>query len=326
MKRLIFATVALFLINSAIAQKRQNIYFLKNNGKEMKLRDSADYIRVIEEPDSGETLFDLKEFYQDGTKKLIGKISSFDPKIVYEGTIISYYKNGKRKSAVNYKNDVQLGQAFYFFENGSVKKEMDYLAKDSVFKTTMDVSEARGKLIYQTDSLGNVYVKDGNGHLIETTKTDKDTLIEEGDYKNGFKEGTWIGKYASGKSSYVESYALGKFVAGVTTMGDQTFPYSVYETAPEFKGGINAFYRYLSKSIRYPKDAYKNGVVGSVAIGFVIEKDGQLKDIRINRSVYPSIDQEALRVMSESPAWKPGMQRGVPVRVKYNIPIKFSMK
>ncbi|RZL50942.1 MAG: TonB family protein [Pedobacter sp.] len=327
MKKLTLLFLIIFATIIVHAQKKQNVYFLKNSGKEVKLKDSADYVRIIEEPDSGEKYFNIKEFYQNGNKKLLGEVSAFEPKIIYEGVVISYFKNGKSKSSINYKKDSPVGPAFYFFENGKVKKQLEYLGKDSLEKKSANKSlEPKFKLIYQVDSLGQVYVKDGNGHLIDTAKSDGDKLVEEGDYKDGFKDGVWKGKYLSGKSNYVESYADHKFVSGINTVGDQKIEYTILEKAPEFKGGIQAFYNYLGRSIKYPKEAYTNGITGSVIVNFTVEKDGKISEAKIDKPFFPSIDQEAIRVIMTSPAWIAGMQRGVPVRVKYNIPIKFALR
>jgi len=327
MKKLTLVFLFLFAVIIVSAQKKQNVYLLKNNGKEVKIRDSADYVRIIEEPDSGETNYNIQEFYIDGGKKLIGKVSSFEKGIIYEGTVIRYYKNGMKKSAINYKKDVSVGMAYYFFENGKLKKQVEFLEKDPSEKKDVNLAfEERSKLIYQVDSMGKVLVKDGNGHLIDTTKSAKDQFVEEGDYKDGFKDGVWKGHYVSGKSNYVESYALGKFISGVNTEGDKTYEYTILESRPQYKGGINAFYKYLGNAIRYPSSAYKSGISGSVHVSFTIEKDGKVSDVTVVKSVFGPIDEEALRVVNASPKWIPGMQRGLPVKVKYNIPISFKLR
>ena len=322
MRKAFLLFVILFTALQASAQKKQNIYFLKNSGKEVSLKDSADYIRVIEEPDSGEIFFNIKEFYPNGKPKLLGKVSSFEPTIVYEGVVASYYKNGAKKNLITYKKDIPVGMAYYFFEDGKLKKHVEYpenVAKEAEL-------DRRFKLIYQVDSLGKVYVKDGNGHLIERDSEGKDTLIVEGDYKDGFKDGVWKGRYTSGKSSYTEEYTLSKFVSGTQTVGEKVYEYTVLEKAPQFKGGVNEFYKFLGRSVKYPRDAFSNNISGNVVVSFVVEKDGKITDAKIVRSVYPSIDTEALRVVLASPNWIPGFQRGVPVRVKYNIPIKFDAR
>lgn len=98
------------------------------------------------------------------------------------------------------------------------------------------------------------------------------------------------------------------------------------ETMPEFKGGMNALLQYLSANIKYPKTAEKAGKHGRVVVQFVVNKDGSITDAKVVRAVDPELDEEALRVVNAMPKWKPGMQDGKPVRVKYTVPIMFRLK
>lgn len=102
--------------------------------------------------------------------------------------------------------------------------------------------------------------------------------------------------------------------------------FKVVEVEPEFPGGVEALYKYLAENIKYPVMAKNNKVEGRVYITFVIEKDGTVSDAKVLRSVNEELDAEALRVINAMPKWKPGMQRGVPVRVQYNIPINFKLQ
>ena len=97
------------------------------------------------------------------------------------------------------------------------------------------------------------------------------------------------------------------------------------EKIPEFPGGIEAFYRYLSKSIKYPSVARENGTQGRVIVSFVCERDGSLTDIKVARGIGDGCDEEAVRVLRASPRWKPGIQNGRPVRVAYSVPISFTL-
>jgi len=97
------------------------------------------------------------------------------------------------------------------------------------------------------------------------------------------------------------------------------------ERVPQFPGGIDAFYHYLSKNIRYPAAMRDAGVQGKVIVSFVVERDGSLTDLRVTRGVAADIDMEALRVIQESPRWTPGIQNGRPVRVAYSVPIAFNL-
>lgn len=102
--------------------------------------------------------------------------------------------------------------------------------------------------------------------------------------------------------------------------------FKVVEVDPEFPGGEEALYKYLAENIKYPVMAKNNKVEGRVYITFVIEKDGTVSDAKVLRSVNEELDAEALRAINAMPKWKPGMQRGVPVRVQYNIPISFKLQ
>lgn len=97
------------------------------------------------------------------------------------------------------------------------------------------------------------------------------------------------------------------------------------EVQPTFPGGMNKFYAYLSKAIRYPATAQEINLQGKVFLSFIIEKSGMLTDIKIERKLGYGTDEEAVRVLKASPKWMPGIQNGKPVRVKYNIPISFSL-
>lgn len=101
--------------------------------------------------------------------------------------------------------------------------------------------------------------------------------------------------------------------------------FEALEVQPTFPGGMDKFYKYLSKSIRYPAMAQEQGIQGKVFLSFIIEKNGTLTDIKIERTLGYGTDEEAVRVLKGSPRWMPGIQNGKEVRVKYNIPISFSL-
>ena len=101
----------------------------------------------------------------------------------------------------------------------------------------------------------------------------------------------------------------------------------VVESMPEFPGGQQAMMKYIGENIKYPVIAQENGIQGRVICQFVIEKDGRVTDIQVVRSSgEPSLDKEAVRVINSMPKWKPGKQRGKPVRVKYTIPVNFRLQ
>ena len=102
--------------------------------------------------------------------------------------------------------------------------------------------------------------------------------------------------------------------------------FEVVETMPEYpNGGMPGMMEFLSKNIRYPVNAQKNGTQGRVTVQFIVNTDGSISNIGILRRVDPELDGEAVRVISAMPKWKPGMQKGKPVRVKYTVPVMFRL-
>lgn len=99
--------------------------------------------------------------------------------------------------------------------------------------------------------------------------------------------------------------------------------FKVVEDMPQFTDG-NIF-DYLAQHVRYPEEAEKNGIGGMVYVQFVIDTTGKVVEPKVIKSVSPELDAEALRVVSEMPAWKPGMQRGKPVRVSFTLPVIFKL-
>ena len=102
--------------------------------------------------------------------------------------------------------------------------------------------------------------------------------------------------------------------------------FEVVENMPDFPGGQAALMQYLAKNIKYPTIAQENGTQGRVIVQFVVNKDGSIVDAKVVRSVDPYLDKEALRVINTMPKWKPGMQRGKPVRVKFTVPVMFRLQ
>ena len=102
--------------------------------------------------------------------------------------------------------------------------------------------------------------------------------------------------------------------------------FDVVEEMPSFPGGSAALMSYLSSNTKYPVVAQEIGVQGRVIVSFVVERDGSISDVKVARSVDPSLDREAQRVVKSMPKWKPGKQNGSAVRVKYTVPVVFRLQ
>lgn len=117
-----------------------------------------------------------------------------------------------------------------------------------------------------------------------------------------------------------------KVVDEVPPVREETKVWDVVEQMPSFKGGDQALMNYLTKSIHYPAIAEENGIQGRVVCTFVVERDGSITDIKVVRSVDPSLDKEAVRVLKAMPKWIPGKQNGSAVRVKFTLPVTFKLQ
>ena len=102
--------------------------------------------------------------------------------------------------------------------------------------------------------------------------------------------------------------------------------FMVVEDMPQFPGGMGALMKYLATHIQYPDLAKESGIQGRVFINFVVEPDGSIDHVKVLRGIGGGCDQEAIRVVKSMPKWVPGKQRGKPVRVSFNLPVKFTLE
>lgn len=101
--------------------------------------------------------------------------------------------------------------------------------------------------------------------------------------------------------------------------------YDLVDEMPSFPGGLEELYKWIDNNVQYPAVARENGIEGRVILKFIVEKDGSLSDSTVIHSVHPMLDREALRLVGQMPKWNPGKRAGVPVRVRYYLPIKFKI-
>ena len=99
----------------------------------------------------------------------------------------------------------------------------------------------------------------------------------------------------------------------------------IVENMPEFPGGDLALRKYIAENVKYPEIAKENGLSGKVFVQFVINQRGEVENVKIARGIDPALDKEAIRVVQSLPKFKPGSQRGKPVKVNYTVPINFQL-
>jgi len=101
--------------------------------------------------------------------------------------------------------------------------------------------------------------------------------------------------------------------------------FTIVEDQPEPKGGMQAFYKFVAKQMKYPNQARRMGIEGKVFVQFVVDKDGSITDVQAVKGIGAGCDEEAVRVIRSSPKWKAGKQRGRPVKVRMILPITFRL-
>lgn len=188
------------------------------------------------------------------------------------------------------------------------KNEAAKINRDSIETLTV-IKEKQHKNVFG--------VNDEGGLIIVITKAKinsaENVLIKEKISKIDFKTTPSIVKAPSPAKPSRDSILNG------------VFDFISIEKQPEFPGGLKAFYSFLNENIKYPKEAAKRQIQGRVFLSFIVEKDGSLTSIKVIRGLSFDINDEAVRVLSSSPNWNPGIHFGVPVRVKYNINVNFSL-
>ncbi len=112
---------------------------------------------------------------------------------------------------------------------------------------------------------------------------------------------------------------------GTTGSGTEIHDVNGVDVYPEFPGGMEGWAKYIQRNLRYPGMAQDVGVQGKVYLSFVVEKDGTITDVKVVKGIGYGCDDEAMRVIKKSPRWKAGMQNNLPVRVRYNMPISYTI-
>ena len=124
-------------------------------------------------------------------------------------------------------------------------------------------------------------------------------------------------------SAFLCTLSFGAFAQSEVSVDDEVFV--VVEEQAEFPGGLDSMYAYIHKNLKYPELAKEKGIEGRVFVSFIIEKDGSISNVKILRGIGGGCEEAAVEMIKNMPKWKPGKQRGKPVRFQFNLPIKFEL-
>lgn len=194
----------------------------------------------------------------------------------------------------NFEKAPKEGNFKYYHSNGSLSREGNYLdsEKEGIWKTY--------------DSTGKLY--------------------EVINYKKGEYDGDFLVYYASGKLKRKDIYENGKFVAGTCfSERGKKIKYFDYFQQASFKGGKQELTKFLSQHLKYPDYALDHSIEGKVWLKFDIDEKGKLSNVTVIKKVHPTLDEEALRVVSLMPDWIPEKADGVSVKSDFFLPINFKL-
>jgi len=201
--------------------------------------------------------------------------------------------------------------------------ETDYYPNGKIYCTKTHINDKKTTYNECRDSTGQVLVENGNGKWL-SFQDEKFKNYFTGSVINGLPEGDWWGKRNDTINTF-EKYKNGELkCAGEFDRSGRKL-YTKVDVNPEFPGGLDGFYRFLGKNIRYPVEAREQYIQGTVVITFIVDENGAPGAFLVARSVRSDMDQEAIRVLRSSPKWKPGLYEGKPVPVMYGIPIGFTL-
>ncbi|CAM3640379.1 energy transducer TonB [Sphingobacterium prati] len=313
--------IYLIFICFATSLKAQEtiVTYIKKNGGYTARKDSAAYTSIIRLKPNEMGLYELNDYYLNGNLKRHGWTKIADPrKLHLEGIVETYYENGNLATSAGY-NDNKLSDTLKrYHKNGHLKETRLFFRSERSPNEFLFV-DRNSRLIYYADSTGRVQISDGNGTFEFKNKEGS----EKGQYMNGVREGRWEGTFRSSKNRFEEWYENGVLSKGITTdSAGNLHPYTQREVQPEYPGGIQKLMMFVAQNYKYPKEALQARVSGQLLIDFVIEKTGIPNEFEVINDLGYGTAANGIEVLQKAKKWTPGYQFGLPVRVKYSLPIR----
>ena len=215
-------------------------------------------------------------------------------------------------------------------EEGKYKVDFKYSGYNGDRKTYetrtvyLTVSEVDGKYV-----ISDYKVKDDNmgvSHDFEGDKQNKGEVSEKSGMNDNPQDNSRSFEDSKSQAKNTTEFTQRDIEKGEVQKAEDINIYEVVDRPPSFPGGMGALMSWLGQNVRYPVTAAENGVQGRVIVQFVVEKDGSVTNVRVAKSVDPSLDKEAVRVVKSMPRWIPGKSNGSTVRVKHTVPVVFNFQ
>ncbi|GEM_PF-2696923 len=231
---------------------------------------------------------DCETYYESGQRRSMAQMKNGEP----HGTVTTYYENGKIESVSNYQNGLPEGEVSGLYPSGEKKYEGEWLDGQATIKR---------------------FRKDGS--LNEIHRFEGYSLVEK--------------KYVDKDGNHLDALTVPTPVPTAEKLevldDDQAELLPIIDKEPEFPGGEAALYKYIVRSVNYPIIAIEKNIQGTVFMSFIVEADGSITGITVERGVHELLDKEAIRVIKRMPLWTPGEMNGRAVRVKQRIPVRFRL-
>lgn len=276
-----------FVIVNANAQQKMDTLFF-DEGWEVSEKENAAYYRILTWKNP---MFHVENYYINRKIQMIGTLEGINPE-VKEGKFQYFRSDGSLEHEGTYTSDKKNGIFKYYYPEGNVESEGKYIDdyKEGIWTYYYNSGE---KWLLRSFSLGEF-------HGESTTY------------------------YSNGKIKRLENFKFGNLKTGkcFSISGSDT-TYYPFEEMPSFKSGLDEMMKYIQTNLKYPPDAMQHSAEGKVLITFTINSLGKIENAYVSKGIHPSLDYPALQVVTNMPDWIPGKRDGVPVSVKYTIPINF---
>lgn len=312
-----FIKVVLLLLSSlnAIAQSNTMVTLLDNQLQPASKKEAVFVSKLWQEADVWhEKIYSFLDdtFYQENFYK-------DQQRTIKQGISLTYYAGGKLKDSGRFENNLQQGIFRSWHEDGK-KASMIKYNSGVVIDTSLwwDNEGHINRTIYAD--------KAGNGTLTEYWSSGKTKII--GKLVAGKNEGAYDAFQENGTKAMQLQYK-GDSLISTTCIDAQGKPMPgncIYEKPAEFRGGANAWKRFLEQNVEYPKYAQKKSIQGVVKVQFIVSKTGEVSEFKIISSPDESLSKEVLRLMSLSPLWKPAIQMNKAVTYRHIQSITFQLK
>jgi len=290
--KLLLSFLLLFSVNSSIYAQDTLITYLNKKWKKTD-KDHASYYRKTVMVSKNN--WSVQDFHMNGKLQMSGYYLSKKAK-KKNGHFVYYYPSGAKKSEWKIVNNVPTGKYKSWYVDGGLKESGEY--------------SHNGKT-----KLWRYWKPNG--------KVDR-----EGFYMDDMMNGEWKWFFDNGLVSSIEFYKDDKMINfhHFGLEGKELINDTVYQVYPKYVGGKKARVIFLKNNVNYPQRMIDKGISGTVIVSFVIEKDGSISGARVSKSVHTELDNEALRVINRMPNWIPGKSHNRPVRVGFNMPVRFILR